>query len=63
MEGITELKEKLEEDSKFRALFLEIEHLDDAVAIARENGYDISIDDLEEDVELFDNLIDISTGS
>ena len=57
MEGITELKEKLEEDSKFRALFLEIEHLDDAVAIARENGYDISIDDLEEDVELFDNLI------
>ena len=62
MRGITELKEKLKEDSNFRALFLEVEHLDDAVAIARENGYDISIDDLEEDVEMADSLIDIIIG-
>ena len=59
---ILEFKEKFEEDEKFREIFESASNLDEIVDLAKENGYDIEIDDILSSVELFDQLLEAVAG-
>ena len=59
---ILEFKERFEEDEKFREIFETASNLDEIVDLAKENGYDIEIDDILSSVELSDQLLEAVAG-
>lgn len=61
-DNIDDFKERLEEDSEFKQLFLDVTNLDDAVALARENGYNLDVDEVVNDIKLADDILDVVAG-
>ena len=59
---ILEFKERFEEDEKFREIFEAASNLDEIVDLAKENVYDIEIDDILSSVELSDQLLEAVAG-
>ena len=61
-DNIEEFKERLDEDAEFKKLFLDVVNLDEAVALARENGYNLDMDEVVNDVKLADDILDDVAG-
>ncbi len=61
-DNIEEFKERLDEDAEFKKLFLDVVNLDEAVALARENGYNLDMDEVVNDVKLADDILDVVAG-
>ena len=60
--NIIDFKVKLEEDEDFRNKFTFASNLDELVDLAKENGYDLDIEKIEEDHELSDYLLEEVAG-
>lgn len=60
--NIVAFKERLEDDSAFKELFIVAANLDEVVELARENGYDLDIDEIENDSEINDYLLEAVAG-
>ncbi len=61
-DDMEKFKDRLEEDSDFRKLFINVTNLDEAVAVARENGYNLDMDCVIEDVKLVDDMLEAVAG-
>lgn len=60
--NIIDFKEKLEEDPGFKEIFMVASNLDEVVDLAKENGYDLDLDDITYDSELTDYLLEAVAG-
>lgn len=61
-ENIIAFKERLEEDSEFKDMFVVADNLDEIIDIAKENGYDLELEEIENDLELSDYLLEAVAG-
>ena len=61
-EKILKFKERMDEDEDFRKLFVDAFNLDEIVDIARENGYDLDMDEIMYDPELSDQFLEAVAG-
>ncbi len=61
-DDMEKFKDRLEEDPDFRKLFINVTNLDEAVAVARENGYNLDMDSVIEDVKLVDDMLEAVAG-
>lgn len=59
---LIEFKEKLEESNDFKNIFASASNLDEIIELAKENGYDLSLEDITNDNELSDYLLDAVAG-
>ncbi len=55
---IIEFKERMEDEAEFRNLFAKAYNLDEIVDIAKENGYDLDMDEIMNDPELSDQFLE-----
>lgn len=62
MRDIEKLKKQLKEDNSFREKFKEVKNADEAVLLAKELGYDIKKEELEDDEELNEDLLEAVSG-
>lgn len=61
-DDIEEFKRRLEDDLEFKELFINVDNLDEAVAIARENGYNLDMDSVINDRRLTDDMLEAVAG-
>lgn len=61
-EKLLKFKEKMDEDENFKKLFASAYNLDEIVDIARENGYDLDMDEIMDDAELSDQFLETVAG-
>ena len=59
---VMEFKERLEVDEDFLSEVLSTSNLDEIIELARENGYDIDVDDILENSVLADQLLEAVVG-
>lgn len=62
MKDIEKLKKQLKEDNSFREKFKDVKDADEAVLLAKELGYDIKKEELENDEELNEDLLEAVSG-
>lgn len=62
MSSIEKLKQKIHSDKEFGKLFTNVYGLDEAIAIAKENGFDITEEDIANDEALTDELLEAVAG-
>lgn len=60
--NIIDFKEKLEEDPSFKEIFVVASNLDEVIDLAKENGYDLDLDEVMDDSELTDYLLEAVAG-
>lgn len=60
--NVIEFKERLEEDDEFKAIFSIASNLDEVLDLAKENGYDLELEDIENDINLSDYLLEEVAG-
>ena len=60
--NIIEFKERLEDDEGFRNIFVNAANLDEVVDLARENGYDLDVEEIIDEAELSDYLLEPVAG-
>lgn len=61
-DNIIEFKERLEDDENFKKMFISATNLDEIVDLARENGYDLDVEEITDDAELSDYLLEAVAG-
>lgn len=61
-EKLLRFKEKMDGDENFRKLFTDAYNLDEIIDIARENGYDLDMDEIMDDAELSDQFLEAVAG-
>ena len=62
MKNINDLKERLDKDVEFKKLFANKKSVDELINIARENGYEVSKEDLEKDESLAEDALEAVSG-
>ena len=62
MKNIDDLKERLKTDVEFKKLFENKRDVNDLIKVARENGYDVSEEDLEKDEVLSEDMLEAVAG-
>lgn len=62
MKDLERLKKKLELDKDFKDLFLNIKSLDEAVALAKQYGFDVDEAQISEDESLTDDILEAVAG-
>lgn len=62
MNDLERLKKKLELDKDFKDLFLNIKNLDEAVALAKQYGFDVDEAQISEDESLTDDILEAVAG-
>lgn len=60
--NVIEFKERLEDDEGFRNIFVNAANLDEVVDLARENGYDLDLEEITDEAELSDYLLEAVAG-
>lgn len=61
-DNFIEFKERLEDDEDFKNVFISATNLDEVVDLARENGYDLDVEEITDDAELSDYLLEAVAG-
>ena len=62
MKGAKEFKERMETDPQFKDKFKEIKDADEAIRIAKENGYDLKNCSPQEEQELTEDMLENVAG-
>lgn len=62
MKTIGDLKERLKKDKEFKRLFANKRDINELIKVARENGYDVSEKDLEQDEALSEDALEAVAG-
>ncbi|MDQ5984085.1 MAG: hypothetical protein RUMPE_01117 [Eubacteriales bacterium SKADARSKE-1] len=62
MLGFKELKDKLRTDENLKVKFRGIKNAQEAVNIARNLGFEVSLNDIENDTELSENVLEAVAG-
>lgn len=62
MRDIEKLKKQLKEDNSFKERFKDVKDEDEAILLAKELGYDIKKEELENDEELNEDLLEAVSG-
>lgn len=62
MVGFKELKDKLKTDEKLKIKFCGIKSAQEAVDLARKLGFSVSLNDIENDIELSEDLLEAIAG-
>lgn len=61
-DNVMEFKERLEEDEDFKNMFINAANLDEVIDMAKENGYDLDLEEVINDSELSDYLLEAVAG-
>lgn len=62
MRDIEKLKKQLKEDNSFKEKFKDVKDAEEAVILAKELGYDIKKEELENDEDLNEDLLEAVSG-
>lgn len=62
MKGIKELKARLNEDVEFKKKFCGLKDIDEMLDVARKEGYEVTMDEINCDQELTDDMLEAIAG-
>lgn len=62
MKGIKELKTRLNEDAEFKKRFCGLKDIEEMLEVAREEGYEVTMDEISCDQELTDDMLELIAG-
>ena len=62
MKGLKELKERLKNDRDFKNLFSGKIDVDEMAKLAKEHGYDVTVEEIQNDGSLSDDIMEAVSG-